>query len=74
MEELKKKFIEAIDSIDFAKLNLCELQTVASISETVDKMAKKDSTEVLADSLKATCFKSATAEKPKTIAEMRKEK
>lgn len=73
MEELKNKFIEAINSIDFTKLSLYELQTVANISETVEKLAKKDYTDMLADSLKATCFNSASTEKTKTIAEMGKE-
>lgn len=71
MKELKNKLIDAIQSIDFSKLNLYELKTVSDIAETVDKLDKKDYSEVLADTMK-TCagvgFGSPTA--PKTIAEL----
>lgn len=72
MTELKEKLINAIKSVDFTKLNIYELKTVAEISETVDKLDKKDCTEMLAETMKsaATCgFGSATA--PKTIGELK---
>ena len=71
MKELKNKLIDAIKSIDFAKLNLYELKTVSDIAETVDKLDKKDYSEVLADTMKTyagTGFGSPMA--PKTIAEL----
>lgn len=75
MTELKEKLVEAIKSIDFTKLNIYELKTVAEISETVDKLDKRDYTEMLAETMKsaATCsFGSPVA--PKTIAELKEVK
>lgn len=72
MTELKEKLVEAIKSIDFTKLNIYELKTVADISETVDKLDKKDYTEVLAETMKNSAsmgFGSPTA--PKTIGELK---
>lgn len=71
MEELKNKFIEAIKSIDFNKLNIYELKTVSEISDTVDKMAKKDYTELLKESMVSMGVKTSKEEKPKTIGEMK---
>lgn len=71
MEELKNKFIEAIKSIDFNKLNIYELKTVSEISDTVDKMAKKDYTELLKESMVSMGVKTLKEEKPKTIGEMK---
>lgn len=73
MKELKEKLVNAIKSIDFEKLNLYELKTVSEISETVDKLDKKDYSEVLADTMKNCAsmgFGSPTA--PKTIGELRR--
>lgn len=72
MTELKEKLINAIKSVDFTKLNIYELKTVAEISETVGKLDKKEYSEMLAETMKsaATCgFGSATA--PKTIGELK---
>lgn len=72
MTELKEKLINAIKSVDFTKLNIYELKTVAEISETIDKLDKKDYSEMLAETMKSatTCgFGSATA--PKTIGELK---
>lgn len=72
MTELKEKLISAIKSVDFTKLNIYELKTVAEISETVDKLDKKDYSEMLAETMKsaANCgFGSATV--PKTIGELK---
>lgn len=71
MEELKNKFIEAIKSIDFNKLNIYELKTVSEISDTVDKMAKKDYTELLKESMVSMGVKTSKEEKSKTIGEMK---
>lgn len=71
VEELKNKFIEAIKSIDFNKLNIYELKTVSEISDTVDKMAKKDYTELLKESMVSMGVKTSKEEKPKTIGEMK---
>lgn len=71
MKDLKEKLISAIRSIDFEKLNLYELKTVSEIAEIVDKLDKKDYSEVLADTMKNAAsmgFGSATA--PKTIGEL----
>lgn len=73
MKELKEKLIGAIKSIDFEKLNLYELKTVSEIAETVDKLDKKDYSEVLADTMKNCAnmgFGSPAA--PKTIGELRR--
>lgn len=72
MTELKEKLISVIKSVDFTKLNIYELKTVAEISETVDKLDKKDYSEVLAETMKsaANCgFGSANA--PKTLGELK---
>jgi len=70
LTELKEKLVEAIKSIDFAKLTLWELKAVAEISETVDKLDKKDYADMLADTMKqGLCC--ANAEKPKTIGELK---
>lgn len=71
MEELKNKFIEAIKSIDFNKLNIYELKTVSEISETVDKMAKKDYTDFLKESVLSMRSENSESGKPKTINEMK---
>lgn len=71
MKELKEKLVNAIRSIDFEKLNIYELKTVSEIAETVDKLDKKDYSEVLADTLKNSAsmgFGSPTS--PKTIKEL----
>lgn len=47
MDEIKEKFIEAIKKIDFEKLSVEELKTVSEITDTVDKMSKKDYMETL---------------------------
>lgn len=73
MNELKEKLISAIKSIDFEKLNLYELKTVSEIAETVDKLDKKDYSEILADTMKNCAnmgFGSPTA--PKAIGELRR--
>ncbi len=74
MTELKQKLVEAIKSIDFSKLNLYELKTVAEISETVDKLDKKDCSEMLAETMKsaATCGFGVPMP-PKTIGELKEE-
>ena len=70
MTELKNKLIEAIMSIDLKKLSIYELKAVSEIAETVDKLDKKDYTEVLAESMKtATGFGNAYV--PKTIGELK---
>lgn len=72
MAELKEKLVEAIKSIDFTKLNIYELKTVAEITETVDKLDKKDYSEVLAETMKsaAACSLSSPMA-PKTIGELK---
>lgn len=52
MDEIKEKFIEAIKKIDFEKLSVDELKTVSEITDTVDKMSKKDYMETLVENLK----------------------
>ena len=70
MTELKNKLIEAIMSIDLKQLSIYELKAVSEIAETVDKLDKKDYTEMLAESMKnATGFGSAYV--PKTIGELK---
>ena len=74
MTELKNKLIEAIKEIDFKKLNIYELKTVADISETVDKLDKKDYTEVLVESMKnATNSTNFELNAPKTIGELKED-
>lgn len=51
MDEIKEKFIEAIKKIDFEKLSVEELKTVSEITDTVDKMSKKDYMETLIENL-----------------------
>lgn len=53
MEEIKEKFIEAIKKIDFEKLSVNELKTVSEITETIDKLSKKDYMETLVETLKS---------------------
>ena len=69
MEELKNKFIEAIKSIDFEKLTIYELKTVSEISESVDKLAKKDYTDMLAETV-GRGF-ATDISKPKAISELK---
>lgn len=52
MDEIKEKFIEAIKKIDFEKLSVNELKTVSEITETIDKLSKKDYMETLVETLK----------------------
>ncbi len=52
MDEIKEKFIEAIKKIDFEKLSVDELKTVSEITDTVDKMSRKDYMETLVENLK----------------------
>ena len=53
MDEIKEKFIEAIKKIDFEKLSIGELKTVSEITETIDKLSKKDYMETLVETLKS---------------------
>lgn len=53
MDEIKEKFIEAIKKIDFEKLNVNELKTVSEITETMDKLSKKDYMETLVETLRS---------------------
>ena len=53
MDEIKEKFIEAIKKIDFEKLSVNELKTVSEITETMDKLSKKDYMETLVETLKS---------------------
>lgn len=53
MDEIKEKFIEAIKKIDFEKLSVNELKTVSEITETMDKISKKDYMETLVETLKS---------------------
>ena len=69
MEELKSKFIEAIKSIDFDKLSIYELKTVSEISETVDKLAKKDYVDMFAETVSKGMPQDIN--KPKTISELK---
>lgn len=71
MTELKEKLINAIKSIDFTKLNLYELKTVSEISETVDKLDKKDYSEILAETMKTTACGFGSPVVPKTIGELK---
>ena len=73
MTELKNKLIEAITGIDLKKLNIYELKTVSEIAETVDKLDKKDYTEVLAETMKSTssCNGFGNIQPPKTIGELK---
>lgn len=71
MTELKEKLVEAIKSIDFTKLNIYELKTVAEITETVDKLDKKDYSEVLAETMKNSVCSLGSPIAPKTIGELK---
>lgn len=71
MTELKEKLINAIKSVDFTKLNIYELKTVAEISETVDKLDKKDYSDVLAETMKNSVCSLGSATVPKTIGELK---
>lgn len=53
MDEIKEKFIEAIKKIDFEKLSVNELKTVSKITETMDKLSKKDYMETLVETLRS---------------------
>jgi hypothetical protein len=53
MDEIKEKFIEAIKKIDFEKLSVNELKTVSEITETMDKLSKKDYMETLVETLRS---------------------
>lgn len=53
MNEIKEKFIEAIKKIDFEKLSVNELKTVSEITETMDKLSKKDYMETLVETLRS---------------------
>nr|DAY87955.1 MAG TPA: hypothetical protein [Caudoviricetes sp.] len=53
MDEIKEKFIEAIKNIDFEKLSVNELKTVSEITETMDKLSKKDYMETLVETLRS---------------------
>ncbi len=72
MKDLKEKLINAIKSIDFEKLNLYELKTISEIAETVDKLDKKDYSEVLADTMKSCAGMGGSPSAPKTIGELRR--
>lgn len=69
MEELRNKFIEAIKNIDFGKLSIDELKTVSEISESVDKLGKKDYMYALAESVGMGT--SEGARKSKTISDLK---
>lgn len=53
MDEIKEKFIEAIKKIDFEKLSVNELKTISEITETMDKISKKDYMETLVETLRS---------------------
>lgn len=53
MDEIKEKFIEAIKKIDFEKLSVNELKTVSEITETMDKLSRKDYMETLVETLRS---------------------
>lgn len=53
MDEIKEKFIEAIKKIDFEKLSVGELKTVSEITDTVDKLSRKDYMETLVETLRS---------------------
>ena len=53
MDEIKEKFIEAIKKIDFEKLSVNELKTVSEITETIDKLSRKDYMETLVETLRS---------------------
>lgn len=52
-DEIKEKFIEAIKKIDFEKLSVNELKTVSEITETMDKLSRKDYMETLVETLRS---------------------
>nr|DAJ92503.1 MAG TPA: hypothetical protein [Caudoviricetes sp.] len=70
MDEIKEKFIEAIKKIDFEKLSVNELKTVSEITETMDKLSKKDYMETLVETLKSGKGDSET-KVPKSISELK---
>lgn len=53
MDEIKEKFIEAIKKIDFEKLSVNELKTVSEITETIDKLSRKDYMETLVETIRS---------------------
>lgn len=70
MDEIKEKFIEAIKKIDFEKISVNELKTVSEITETMDKLSKKDYMETLVETLKSGKGDSET-NVPKSISELK---
>lgn len=71
MTELKNKLIDAIKSIDFSSLTIYELKTVSEITEIVDKLDKKDYSEILAETMKSTANTGFSPIVPKTIKELK---
>lgn len=71
MDEIKNKFIEAIKKIDFEKLNISELKTLAEITESVEKMAKKDYSELLMEKFPLDNGYVFSGPDTKTIAELK---
>ena len=74
MTELKNKLIDAIKSIDFLSLTIYELKTVSEITEIVDKLDKKDYSEILAETMKSTVNTGFSPIVPKTIKELKEGK
>lgn len=70
MEELKNKFIEAMKSIDFSTLTILELNSIAEIANKVDMIARKDYTDMIAESMSKGFGINRNHEKTKTIGEM----
>ena len=64
MDEIKNKFIEAIKKIDFEKLNISELKTLA-------EMAKKDYSELLMEKFSPDHGFVFSSSDTKTIAELK---
>lgn len=71
MDEIKNKFIEAIKKIDFEKLNISELKTLAEITGSVEKMAKKDYSELLMEKFSPDHGFVFSSPDTKTIAELK---
>ena len=69
--EIKNKFIEAIKKIDFEKLNISELKTLAEITGSVEKMAKKDYSELLMEKFSPDHGFVFSSSDTKTIAELK---
>lgn len=69
MTELKEKFIEALKSIDYNKLNIYELKTVSEIAQTVeglDKTTYEDMFRTVANG-----FSDKKYEEPKKLSELK---